>query len=425
MSSKCGRICKHPADTRVGDSDRVVEQVARNSYGRLIAFLSARSGDVAAAEDALAEALHAALIHWPVEGVPDKPEAWLLVTARRKLIDLARQRRTGADFAAAVLAFTDEAYEKAIDPSEFPDERLKLMFVCAHPAIDPAARTPLMLQTVLGLDAARIASAFLVKPATMGQRLSRVKTKIRDASIAFDVPERDKLPQRLDAVLEAVYAAYGVGWDEVDGSAVRRNDLAREAIELGHLLLQLLPDEPEVLGLLALMLNCEARRHARLSADGVYIPLSEQDPQRWDWGLLTQAHGLLLRAEEAGKIGCFQLEAAVQSCHTRRALTGSTDWEELEILYEGIVHLCPTIGAMVGRAAAAARVRGAEYGWTLLSQIPPDKAKAYQPYWAVAAHLLAQLGRFSDADRARERAIGLCNDVAVRRFLGNQAAQSR
>jgi RNA polymerase sigma-70 factor (ECF subfamily) len=403
----------------------VVEQVARSSYGRLLAFISARSRDVVAAEDALAEAFQAALVHWPTEGVPEKPEAWLLVTARRKLIDQARQRRNGEAVAATLLAVAGEAYEMASHEREFPDERLQLMFVCAHPAIDRAARTPLMLQTVLGLDAARIASAFLIKPSTMGQRLSRVKAKIRDARIPFEVPERSQLSERLDAVLEAVYAAYGAGWGDFDGAAVRQRDLAKEAISLGYLLLQLLPDEPEVMGLLALMLNCEARRHARLGTDGLYIPLSEQDPQRWDWDLLEQAHRLLLRAETAKKIGCFQLEAAIQSTHTRRAHTGSTDWEELEILYEGIVRLCPTVGAMVGRAAAAAHVKGAEYGWTLLSEIPQESASMYQPYWAVACHLLAQMERIPEAVVACERATRLCNDPAVRLFLESRARQWR
>jgi RNA polymerase sigma-70 factor (ECF subfamily) len=399
-----------------------VEQVLRDSYGRLLAFLSARSRDVAAAEDALAEAFHAALVRWPVVGVPDKPEAWLLVTARHKLIDVARQRRNGEVLGSTLLAISNEAYEMA-NHHEFPDERLKLMFVCTHPAIDRAAHTPLILQTVLGLDAARIASAFLIKPATMGQRLSRVKTKIRDAGIPFDVPGRSQLPQRLNAVLEAVYAAYGVGWDDAHGAALQRRDLAKEAISLGYLLLELLPDEPEVIGLMALMLNCEARRHARFDADGAYVPLSEQDTRRWDWDLLGDAHRLLLQAEAKERLGCFQLEAAIQSTHTRRAFTGTTDWEEVTDLYQGLVHLFPTVGALVGRAAAAAHIKGAEHGWKLLSEIPRESASGYQPYWAVAAHLLAQMGRSNEAVNACERAMRLCNEPAIRAFLENQIRQ--
>ncbi len=400
----------------------MAEQVARDSYGRLIAFLAARSRDVAAAEDALAEAFRAALESWPGSGVPDKPEAWLLTAARRRQIDTARHARVQTDAMSTLLAVADEMQEPANDA--FPDERLKLLFVCAHPAIDIAARTPLMLQTVLGLDAARIASAFLVKPAAMGQRLARAKAKIRGARIAFEVPEAKELPYRLDAVLEAVYATYGTGWDDVAGADPRRKGLAAEAITLGRLLLQLLPAEPEVQGLLALMLNCEARRDARLHKAGEYVPLSEQDTHRWNWTLLGEAHQLLLCAEQAGLIGCFQLEAAIQSVHTRRAMTGKTDWEEIALLYEGLVRLSPTTGAMVGRAAAVAEARNAAMGWSLLETIPTESVTIYQPYWALAAHLLKSLSRIDEARIAYERAVGLCEDPIVRTFLVRKAAEA-
>ncbi len=200
-------------------------------------------------------------------------------------------------------------------------ERLKLLFVCAHPAIDAAARTPLMLQTVLGLDAARIASAFLLQPSAMGQRLTRAKRKIRDAGIAFELPESDELPPRLEAVLGAIYAAYGSGWDDVEGADPRRKGLAGEAIHLGRLLWQLMPAEPEMQGLLALMLHCEARRNARRTATGAYVPLSEQDVTSWSRPMIEEADSLLSAAEEIGRIGRFQLEAAIQSVHARRAST--------------------------------------------------------------------------------------------------------
>src|SRR5438105_9105172 len=252
------------------DARRAIERAARDSYGRLIAFLSARSRDVAAAEDALADAFHAALETWPRTGVPNQPEAWLLTAARRRLIDNARHMRVHADAVPSLIAVADEAESMVEGDIVFPDERLKLLFICAHPAIDAATRTPLMLQTVIGLDAARIASAFLVRPATMAQRLSRAKTKIRDARIAFEVPAAKELAARLDAVLEAIYAAYGSGWDDIAGADARRKGLAAEAIELGRLLLKLMPNEPEAQGLLALMLHCEARRDARRSAGGDY-----------------------------------------------------------------------------------------------------------------------------------------------------------
>lgn len=402
------------------DARRAVEQAARDSYGRLLAFLAARSRDVAAAEDALGDAFRAALEAWPRSGVPDKPEAWLLTAARRRLIDGVRHARVRADAAPTLLAVTEEAQAVASAETMFPDERLKLLFICAHPAIDASARTPLMLQTVLGLDAARIASAFLVQPAAMGQRLSRAKAKIRDAGIAFTVPEPSELAPRLDAVLEAIYAAYGRGWDDVTGADPRRKGLALEALELGRLLLRLLPREPEVQGLLALMLHCEARRAARRSADGAYVPLSEQDITLWSVPLIDEAQALLSCAERAGRIGRFQLEAAIQSVHASRAWSGHTDWEAIALLYEGVVRLAPTIGALVGRAAAIAEARGAEHGWALLQEVPGEAVAGYQPYWALAAHLLKRMGRMGDSADAYGRAIGLCEDAAMRDFLAGQ-----
>src|SRR5580658_3888860 len=240
------------------DTHRAIERVARESYGRLVAYLSSHTRDVASAEDALSNALVAALKAWPRDGVPQNPEAWLLTAARRSFIDLVRHRQV-AEASEPTLQLLREEREMTL-AAEFPDERLKLLFVCAHPAIDPALHTPLMLQTVLGLDAARIAHAFLVSPTTMGQRLVRAKTKIRDGGIRFEVPEERDLPERLDAALEAIYAAFGIGWDDMFGIDQRGRDLAEEAIWLARVLLQLMPREAEVQGLLALMLHCEAGR---------------------------------------------------------------------------------------------------------------------------------------------------------------------
>ena len=406
------------------DARLTVERAARDSYSRLIAFLAARSHDVAAAEDALADAFQAALETWPRGGVPDKPEAWLLTAARRRLIDGARHARVQADAMPVLLAAADEAQALADTDVVFPDERLKLMFICAHPAIAANVRTPLMLQVVLGLDAARVASAFLVQPAAMGQRLSRAKTKIRDARIAFEVPAAKELSARLDAVLEAIYAAYGSGWDDVAGADARRKGLAAEAVDLGRLLRRLLPAEPEAQGLLALMLHCEARREARRTTAGVYVPLTEQDVTRWSQPLIGEAEKLLAAAEQAGRLGRFQLEAAIQSVHARRASTGHTDWEAIALLYEGLVRFAPTIGALVGRAAAMAEARGAATGWALLDAIPAEAVRSYQPYWALAAHLLKRLQRSDEAADAYRRAIGLCEDPAMREFLARQAAQT-
>lgn len=399
------------------DARDAIDQAARNSYGRLIAFLSARSHDVAAAEDALSEAFHSALEHWPKRGVPDKPEAWLLTAARRQLIDAARHMRVHDASVPTLAMVAEEAEHAATSNVDFPDERLKLLFICAHPAIDAAARTPLMLQTVLGLDAARIASAFLVKPQTMGQRLSRAKTKIRDAGIAFELPHENDLPARVDAVLEAVYAAYGSGWDDVAGADARRQGLAEEAIDLGRLMLQLMPAEPEVMGLLALMLHCQARSAARRADDGAYLPLSEQDATRWSRAMIDEADAWLRKAERVGRVGRFQLEAAIQSLHAQRLTAGRVDWNAIAWLYEGLAQLFPTIGGLVGRAAAVAEARGAAEGHALLMQLPSEVVQTYQPYWALAAHLLCRLDRIDEAAEAYRRAIGLCEDAAMRAFL--------
>src|SRR5271165_1580830 len=300
---------------------RTIERVARESYGRLVAYLSVHTHDLASAEDALSEALVSALKAWPRDGLPQNPEAWLLTTARHSLIDVIRHQRVVLA-SEPTLALLKEICAEADLSTEFPDERLKLLFVCAHPAIDPAMHTPLMLQTVLGLDAARIAHAFLISPTTMGQRLVRAKTKIRDGGIRFEIPQERELPQRLDAVLEAIYAAFGIGWDDMAGVDQRGRDLAEEAIWLARVLLQLMPREAEVRGLLALMLHCEARRPARRGRDGRYVPLSEQDSRRWSLPLIEEAERHLAEAAKRRPIGRFQLEAAIQSVHAERAQSG-------------------------------------------------------------------------------------------------------
>jgi predicted RNA polymerase sigma factor len=276
---------------------------------------------------------------------------------------------------------------------------------------------------VLGLDAARIASAFVVQPSTMGQRLTRAKGKIRDARIAFELPEAKDLPQRLDAVLEAIYAAYGSGWDDVAGDDSRRKGLALEAIYLGRLLMKLMPNEPEVHGLLALMLYCEARHDARRTPNGEYIPLSEQDVGLWSIAKIEEAERCLNHAAQASRVGRFQLEAAIQSVHTQRLLTGHTEWENIAILYEGLVQIAPTIGVRVGQAAAFAEAFDAARGFALLEAIPAEAIKNYQPYWALAAHLFKRMQRFEEAKTAYNRAIELCEDTSMREFLVQQASQ--
>src|ERR1700676_1461776 len=348
---------------------RTIERVARESYGRLVAYLSSHTRDVASAEDALSNALVAALTTWPRDGVPQNPEAWLLTTARHSLIDLVRHQQVALASEPTLLLLRDKPNEATLS-AEFPDERLKLLFVCAHPAIDPAMHTPLMLQTVLGLDAGRIAHAFLVPPKTMGQRLFRAKTKIRDGGIQFEIPQERDLPERLDAVLEAIYAAFGISWDDMFGIDPRGRDLAEEAIWLARVLLQLMPSQAEVQGLLALMLHSEARRTARRALDGRYVPLSEQDPKQWSLPLIEEAERHLADAFKRGRSGRFQLEAAIQSVHAERAHTGRTDWAAIALFYEQLVRISPALGTRVGYAAALAEAEGPEAGLAVLDRLP-------------------------------------------------------
>ena len=395
---------------------RTIERVARESYGRLVAYLSVNTHDLAAAEDALSEALLKSLTAWPRDGVPQNPEAWLLTTARHSVIDAVRHQRVVSASEPTLQLLQENTMETNVS-TEFPDERLKLLFVCAHPAIDPAMHTPLMLQTVLGLDAVRIAGVFLISPKTMGQRLVRAKTKIRDGGIQFEIPEPHDLPQRLDAVLDAIYAAFGIGWDDLVGVDGRSRELAEEAIWLARVLLQLMPNEAEVSGLLALMLHCEARRAARRGRDGRYVPLSEQDPKLWSLPLMEDAERHLADASKFGRPGRFQLEAAIQSVHAERGRSGRIEWAAIVGFYEQLNRISPTLGRRTGYAAALAEANRAEQGLAALDAIDKDAVSAYQPYWAVRAHLLQRLGKGPEAQHAYDRAIGLAEDPAVREFL--------
>ncbi len=403
----------------ISDSDRAAEKVARHSYGKLIAFLAARSRNVPAAEDALSDALAAALRVWPERGVPDNPEGWLLTAARRNLMQAARHR-TVRDNASETIALAFEEAEERMNDAQnavFPDERLKLLFACTHPAIDGSIHTPLMLQTVLGIDAKTIAQAFIVSPNAMSQRLVRAKIKIRDAGIPFAIPDRHILPERLAGVLSAIYAAYGLGWDGLDGEQDSRIGLTGEAIWLGRALMTILPEEPEVMGLLSLMLYCESRRHARRDADGVYRPLEEQDTRLWNEITMAEADTLLRKAGALDRFGPFQCQAAIQSVHATRRRTAATDWEALVALYRALIAMKPTLGAKVSHAAVIGRVEGAAPALVLLDRLEQRAIASYQPYWAVRGHLLSELGENDAAMEAYRIAIGLSDSPAVRTFL--------
>jgi predicted RNA polymerase sigma factor len=410
---------------REGDAHITAEAVARRSYGKLVAYLAARARDVAAAEDALSEAFASALADWPVKGCPANPEAWLLTVARRKMIDTVRGRQRH-EIAAEELKIMSNGLEAAAGEAEIPDRRLALMFACAHPSIEAGIRAPLILQVVLGFDAARIGSAFLIAPATMGQRLVRAKNKIRQAGIPFRVPEREELPDRLDTVLAAIYAAFAEGWVDAAGSDIARRDLAEEALFLGRLITELLPNEPEAFGLLALMLYAEARRSARRNAQGEYVPLAEQDSALWDSQMIFEAEALLRRASELASVGRYQLEAALQSAHVYRCRTGQANWEEVVQLYDVLLGLSASPVIAINRALAVAELHGANEGLELLQRLAADpRLSEYQPYWAARAELLARTAAHAEAREAYEMAIGLERDDAVRRFLRQRQAALR
>jgi predicted RNA polymerase sigma factor len=400
-----------------GQAQSVAEAVARRSYGKLVAFLAARTRDVAAAEDALSEAFASALKDWPQNGCPSNPEAWLLTVARRKAIDVVRRRQRGETVTAEwqILA---EGLEAAAMEAQIPDRRLALMFACAHPAIEAGVRAPLILQVVLGLDAKTIGSAFLASPVAMSKRLVRAKDKIRQAGIPFLIPEREELAGRLGTVLDAIYAAYTEGWTDPGGTDVTRRDLTEEALFLARLATELLPEEPEALGLLALMLHAEARRIARRDAQGEFVPLAEQDPESWDWQMIMQAEALLRRASVAHSLGRYQLEAALQSAHAYRCRTGQANWAEVVQMYDALYALVGSPVIAINRALAIAEVHGPGAALAAMPDPSADRRiSEYQPYWAARASLLAKSGANDESRRAYEMAIGLERDPAVRRFL--------
>jgi predicted RNA polymerase sigma factor len=411
---------------------------ARQSYGRLLALLASRSGDLAGSEDALAEAFAQAVETWPKpdKGVPSNPEAWLMAVAKNRQLDVWRS----AAHQTSVPLIEEEIEDVLVtdvDHDAIPDERLKLLFVCAHPAIDSALRAPLMLQTVLGIEADAIGAAFLVPTATMAQRLVRVKRKIKDAGIPFETPSQSDMPARLESVLEAIYGAYSIGWQDwlgmvepivehrvdhrVEQSVGGPDDsLAEESRYLANLLAQLLPDEPEVLGLASYVALASSRRNARFDAKGNFVPLDKQDTALWNSERIAFGEELLQTASRLGKFGRFQLEAAIESVHIHRRKSGTTDWASLTLLYEGLLRLAPSVGAAVARAVAVGHAQGYVQGLAALEQIPEEMRLRFQPAWVAKAHLLEMGGDLVGALAATSTAIEFTKDTKLRDFLFSQ-----
>jgi len=416
------------------DADRrapldAIERAAREGHGRLVAWLAARCGDLALAEDAVGDALHAALTTWPEQGVPSRPEAWLLTAARHRMVDRLRRQSTRTDGMPTLRARAERLRQEASEAAEvpfreqLPDRRLGLMLVCTHPQIPSSMHTPLILQTVLGLDAERIGSAMLVRPTTMAQRLVRAKRRIRELDLPFDVPDATVLPQRVRPLLDAIYAAYGAGWEADPLLGRTETSLAREALWLSRLLVDLLPEQAEPKGLYALIAHFEARRAARRDGEGGFVPLEEQDTDRWHPTLLREAEKALWLASRQGQAGPYQVEASIQSLHADRARTGATDWHAILALYGVLVDRYPTLGAFVGSAAAHGRVGRPGDGLRILHALPHEATARNQAFHAVRAHLLAQVERTDQAAEAYTLAAGLTADPAVRRWLLDRRAR--
>jgi RNA polymerase sigma-70 factor (ECF subfamily) len=409
-------------------ADRLAE-IFRREGGRCTATLIRVLGDIDLAEDAVAEAFAIAAEQWPTRGVPPNPGGWITTTARNRAIDRLRRESTRTDRHLAALRLDDDDMEHDHDPElgdldafvdVVPDDQLRLMFLCCHPALAADAQVALTLRLLGGLDTPEIARAFLVPEATLAQRIVRAKRKLRDNHAPYRIPRAAELPDRLRAVLNTVYLIYTEGHTATTGDSLTRVDLSREAIRLGRVLTGLMPDEPEAVGLLALMLLTEARQPARTAPDGSMIRLADQDRRRWDRALIAEGHDLVRACLRRDQPGPFQIQAAIAAVHADATDAEGTDWSQIVALYDQLYALRPNAVVALNRAMAVAELDGPADGLAALESLDGALLEDYQPYHAARADVLARAGRRHAARAAYDRAILLSANPAERQFLERQ-----
>lgn len=396
--------------------------VFRSEFGRAVSVLYRSLGDLDRAEDAVQEAFAVAVARWPVDGVPAAPAGWIITTARRRAIDRLRREAVGREKEAAaaelltLAASLDEPHSGAID-----DDRLRLIFTCCHPALRPETRVALTLRLVAGLSTAEIARAFLVPEATLAQRISRAKAKIRQARIPYRVPSSADLPGRLASVLAVVYLIFNEGYTASAGDRLVREELCAEAIRLARLLAGLLPGEPETAGLLALLLLVDARRPARVDASGAMATLPEQDRTLWDGALIAEGHAIVRRCLVEGRPGPYQLQAAIQAVHDEAARAEDTDWRQIVTLYDQLLGVQPSPVVAVNRAVAVAEASGADAGLTAIEPLR-EPLRGFYLVHGVRAGLLVRAGRDGEAAEEYDQALRLCANAGEREFLARRRA---